>query len=587
MALDQQILDRARRSATAQKQTGVGLGIVGLRTSVAGSADEEGALSTHLCLQHQLTQQNGQRPALVALVSLGQVAGKACRPVAEDLDRVTDRSGHASRSLEHDERGLVGRDLREGGPARRRGAGQESDESERVWRQPGRGQRRCHRRGSGNADDRDAGLDRSAHQAVAGVADQRGASVADERDVLAGAEPRQQLIGAGAFVVVVVADRARPDVVVAGERGEVPRVLGGDDAHASEHVARARAQVIGIADRHGDEVERPSGGHGANRSIGTRRHPSVTRSGSISRVPGLIECVPNFSEGRRADVVDEIVGAIGQIDGVTVLDHSRDETHNRSVVTFAGSAEPVVRAATAGVGRALELIDMEQHVGAHPRIGAVDVIPFVPLGTTRIEECVDLARRFGEQIAGRFELPVYLYGEAALRPARRRLADVRRGQYEAIRDEIATNPERAPDFGPARIHPRGGAVAVGARRPLIAFNINLRTDQLAVAIKIANAIRESSGGMPAVQAMGVLLENPGQPPMAQVSTNLVDWQRTGIPDVVREVRRLAREAGTDVDHCELIGLAPTGALLEVTADALGLVDFSVDQALELRLARDR
>jgi glutamate formiminotransferase len=304
-------------------------------------------------------------------------------------------------------------------------------------------------------------------------------------------------------------------------------------------------------------------------------------------VPGLIECVPNFSEGRRPEVVEEIVRAIGQIDGVTVLDHSRDETHNRSVVTFAGSAEMVVRAATAGVGRALELIDMEQHTGAHPRIGAVDVIPFVPLGSSTIEECVDLARRFGEQIATRFELPVYLYGDAALRPERRRLAHVRRGQYEGLRDEIATNPDRAPDFGPAKVHPRGGAVAVGARKPLIAFNVNLRTDDLALAIRIATTIRESSGGMPAVQAMGVLLENPGRPAMAQVSMNLVDWQRTGITAVVREIRRLAREAGTDVDHCELIGLAPTGALLEVAADALGLVDFTPDQALELRIARDR
>ena len=304
-------------------------------------------------------------------------------------------------------------------------------------------------------------------------------------------------------------------------------------------------------------------------------------------MPGLIECVPNFSEGRRQEVVDEIVTAIGQIDGVTVLDSSRDETHNRSVVTFAGAAESVVRAATAGVGRAIQLIDMEQHAGAHPRIGAVDVIPFVPLGNTRIEECVDLARRFGEQIAMRFELPVYLYGEAALRPERRRLADVRRGQYEAIRDEIANDPARAPDFGPSRTHPRGGAVAVGARKPLIAFNINLATDQVAVAIKIATAIRESSGGMPAVQAMGVLLENPGMPAMAQVSMNLVDWERTGIAAVVHEVQRLAEEAGTAIDHCELIGLAPTGALLEVAADTLGLKDFSPDQALELRLARDR
>ena len=209
----------------------------------------------------------------------------------------------------------------------------------------------------------------------------------------------------------------------------------------------------------------------------------------MADVASLIECVPNFSEGRRPEVLAEIVRAIGHIDGVTLLDHSRDETHNRSVVTFAGAADAVVRAATAAVGRALELIDMERHVGAHPRIGAVDVMPFVPLGTTRISECVDLARRFAEQVALRFEIPVYLYGEAALRPERRRLADVRRGQYEGLRDEIGTNPDRAPDFGPARLHPRGGAIAVGARKPLIAFNVNLPTDDLALAKRIAHAIR--------------------------------------------------------------------------------------------------
>jgi glutamate formiminotransferase len=284
-------------------------------------------------------------------------------------------------------------------------------------------------------------------------------------------------------------------------------------------------------------------------------------------------------------VVDEITRAIRQIEGVSLLDASRDESHNRSVVTFAGAAEPVVRAATAAVGRALELIDLEQQTGAHPRIGAVDVIPFVPLGDTRMEEAVDLARRFGEQVAKQFALPVYLYGEAALRPNRRRLADIRRGQYEALKEEIATDPERAPDFGPARLHPRGGAVAVGARKPLIAFNLNLATDDLEVAQRIAETIRESSGGLPAVQAMGVMVAVPDGRQLAQVSMNLADWETTGIPAVVHEVRRLARQAGTDVDHAELIGLAPTAALLEVAADALNMPAFTADQALELRLAR--
>ncbi len=304
-------------------------------------------------------------------------------------------------------------------------------------------------------------------------------------------------------------------------------------------------------------------------------------------MPSLIECVPNFSEGRRPEVVEEIVRAVRQIDGVTLLDFSRDETHNRSVVTFAGAAEPVVKAATAAVGRALELIDMEQHTGAHPRIGAVDVVPFVPLGTTRMEECVDLARRFGEQIAKLFDMPVYLYGEAALRPDHRRLADLRRGQYEGLKAEIGSIPERDPDYGPKRLHPRGGAVAVGARKPLIAFNVNLATDDMTIARRIAETIRESSGGLPAVQAMAVLLENPDEPRYAQVSMNLVDWEQTGIARVVGEIRSLARKAGTDIDHCELIGLAPAGALLEVAAKSLPLRNFSADQALELRLARDR
>ncbi len=304
-------------------------------------------------------------------------------------------------------------------------------------------------------------------------------------------------------------------------------------------------------------------------------------------MPNLIECVPNFSEGRRPEVIEEIVSAVRQIDGVTLLDYSRDETHNRSVVTFAGAADSVVKAATAAVGRALQLIDMEQHEGAHPRIGAVDVVPFVPLGATRLEECVDLARRFGEQIAKLFELPVYLYGEAALRPERRRLADVRRGQYEGLKAEVGVDPQRDPDYGPRRLHARGGAVAVGARKPLIAFNVNLASEDVGLARRIAHTIRESSGGLPAVQAMGVMLENPGEKRYAQVSMNLVDWERTGISRVVTEIRRLAREAGTDIDHCELIGLAPTAALLEVAADALGLRRFSADQALELRLTRER
>lgn len=299
----------------------------------------------------------------------------------------------------------------------------------------------------------------------------------------------------------------------------------------------------------------------------------------------LVECVPNFSEGRRTEVVDAIAAAVATVEGAHVLDRTMDASHNRSVVTFAGGADAVVQAAEAAVATAIELIDMERHIGEHPRIGAADVMPFVPLDVTPMDEVVELARDFGRRVAERFEIPVYLYAEAALRPERRRLADLRRGGYELLRAEIGSDPLRAPDFGPARTHPTAGAIAVGARPPLIAFNLNLRTDDLALAQRIARTIRESSGGLPAVQAKGFLVESPEGRRTAQVSTNLLDWQRTGIPAVVREVRRLAQEAGTELDRCELIGLAPAGALREVAGDALGISDLSADQALELRLAR--
>ena len=296
----------------------------------------------------------------------------------------------------------------------------------------------------------------------------------------------------------------------------------------------------------------------------------------------LTECVPNFSEGRRPEVVEEIVRAISAVDGVALLDHSSDATHNRSVVTFAGPAAAVAAAADEGVRTALGLIDMERHTGAHPRIGAVDIVPFVPLDVTPMSDTVHLARRFAARVAERYEIPVYLYGEAALRPERRRLADVRRGQYEALRVELGRDPARAPDFGPARLHPTGGALAVGARKPLIAFNVNLATDDLSVATRIAREVRESSGGMPAVQAMGVLLERPDGRVSAQVSMNLLDWERTGIAAVVGAVEERARVAGTEVEDCELIGLAPSGALREIAGGLPGIADPSA-RAIERRV----
>jgi glutamate formiminotransferase len=312
-----------------------------------------------------------------------------------------------------------------------------------------------------------------------------------------------------------------------------------------------------------------------------------------------VESVPNFSEGRRADVVDRLAGAVSATPGVHLLDRTSDASHNRSVLTLAGEADPVATALEAAVAVALESIDMERQTGEHPRIGAVDVVPFVPLGDTTMDDCVTVARGFGARIAERFDIPVYLYARAATRPDREKLADVRRGQYEGLKAEIATDPDRRPDFGPARTHPTAGAIAVGARPFLIAYNINLASTDLDLARRIARTIRESGGGLPKVQANGFRLDNPD---CAQVSMNLLDFETTPLWQVWEAVDAEARAAGVGLAESELIGLAPLAALLAVAdragapADAavedrlaaaatyLRLRDFSPLQALELRLA---
>ena len=311
----------------------------------------------------------------------------------------------------------------------------------------------------------------------------------------------------------------------------------------------------------------------------------------------LVECVPNFSEGRRPDVVEELAAAIRSHGTIQLLDQTMDRDHNRSVLTFAGPPEDVADAMEAAVGRALELIDMEQHEGQHPRIGAVDVIPFVPLGDTSMDECVELARAFGRRLAERFELPVYLYARAALRAERQVLADIRRPQYEGLK-ELIGQPEHQPDFGPARLHPRGGAVAVGARPFLIAYNINLETQDVELAQRIARRVRERSGGLPRVQALGLYLDDLG---CAQVSMNLLDHAVTPMWVVWQTVGALAAAEGVDVRESELIGLCPLAALLEVADHAgvdealsdeerisaaarwLRIRDFEPSMALELRL----
>ncbi len=320
----------------------------------------------------------------------------------------------------------------------------------------------------------------------------------------------------------------------------------------------------------------------------------------------LIESVPNVSEGRRLDVVDRLAAAITSVDGVFLLDRTSDASHNRSVFTLAGEDPAVREALERLVEAAIHEIDMDVHEGEHPRIGAVDVIPFVPLAGTTIDDCVELARTFGARIAERFGLPVYLYARAATRGDREKLADVRRGQYEGLKAEIGQHG-REPDFGPTRMHPSAGAVAVGARPFLIAYNINLASRDVDLAKRIARRVRESGGGLPRLQANGFEVREPerGHPLRAQVSMNLLDFSVTPLWLVWDSVRELAAEDGVALAESELIGLAPLAAFLDVAdhagasaeddverrlaaaAEYLALRDFAPSQALEVRLESAR
>jgi len=311
----------------------------------------------------------------------------------------------------------------------------------------------------------------------------------------------------------------------------------------------------------------------------------------------LVESVPNVSEGRRPEVVDRLASAISSVAGVHLLDRTSDASHNRSVFTLAGPAGPVSDALEQLVAAAVREIDMDEHWGEHPRIGAVDVIPFVPLADTTMDEAIELARLFGARIAERFDLPVYLYAQAARRGDRVKLADVRRGQYEGLKAEIGQNG-REPDLGPARMHPSAGAVAVGARPFLIAYNINLESEDVELAKRIARRVRESGGGLPKVQGNGFFIDEIRR---AQVSMNILDFRVTPLWRVWETVRAEAAEDGIELFESELIGLAPLAAFLDVAdhvdaprdapieerlaaaAAFLRLRDFSPMQALELRL----
>ncbi len=298
-------------------------------------------------------------------------------------------------------------------------------------------------------------------------------------------------------------------------------------------------------------------------------------------MPRLIECVPNFSEGRDAAKIDALVAAMQSVQGVYVLDRESDADHNRCVITLAGEPEPVAEAALRGVGKALELIDLTKHSGAHPRLGATDVVPFIPVDGVTIEDCVALAKKLGNEIWSRYKIPVYFYESAAARPDRTNLENVRKGQFEGVREEVLKNPDRAPDVGDPRLHPTAGAVIVGARKFLIAYNINLNTPDVSIANKIAKAIRFSSGGLRYVKSMGVDLRARH---IAQVSINMTDYEQTPLHRVFEMVRSEAARHGASIVGSEIVGLIPKRAI-EMTADFfLQFENFSPAQVFENRLA---
>jgi len=292
----------------------------------------------------------------------------------------------------------------------------------------------------------------------------------------------------------------------------------------------------------------------------------------------IVECVPNFSEGRREQVVLEIREAIAGA-GVKVLDWTMDADHNRAVITFAGEPRTVEDAAFRGIQAAARLIDLDTHRGEHPRIGATDVVPFVPVRGVTMDDCVAMARRVGERVARELGIPVYLYERAATRPERRDLAYIRRGEYEALKQEIAVNPDRAPDFGPKRLG-KAGATVIGARPYLIAYNVNLATSDLRIAKEIAATIREKNGGMPSVKAKGFMLHEKN---IAQVSMNLTDFTVTGMLAAFNAVKAEAARRGVEVVESELIGLVPLEALTQIAAQALMLPGLSAQQVVEMKL----
>lgn len=296
----------------------------------------------------------------------------------------------------------------------------------------------------------------------------------------------------------------------------------------------------------------------------------------------MVECVPNFSEGRDLSKIERIVEVIASVPGAIVLHRTSDADHNRSVITFAGPIGAVEQAAFRAAETARDIIDLREHRGVHPRLGALDVLPFVPLGGTTLGECVDLAHRVGERIWKDLGIPVYFYEAAARQPHRKKLEDVRRGEFEGLVTACETDEAKRPDIGGPRLHPTAGAVIAGARKFLIAFNINLRTTDLEIARDIARKIRASSGGMPAVKALGLRLESRD---LVQVSMNLTDYEQTGLDTVFEAVTHLAHQHGVEVEESELIGLAPREAWERAAAGFLKMPGFDTQRLVENRIER--
>jgi glutamate formiminotransferase len=294
----------------------------------------------------------------------------------------------------------------------------------------------------------------------------------------------------------------------------------------------------------------------------------------------VIECVPNLSDGRRSEILDAAVETARRVPGVSVLDAQADKEHNRSVLTLVGDGGPLTAALLEVFALAVARIDVRAHQGEHPRLGAVDVVPFVPIVGATMDDCVALARTFGQAVAERFGIPVFLYEEAATAPHRRNLEDVRRGQFEGLADKMK-DPLWAPDFGPAQPHPSAGATVVGARMPLIAFNINLGTRDIDVARRIAQAIRHTTGGYRYVKATGVLLEDRD---LAQVSINMTDYKRTPLHRVFQTVRDEAERYGVAIVGTELLGVVPNDALVDAAEHFLRLDGFERTQILERKIS---